>query len=149
MNDLVLLNIATPRQSLFYEEMLLRTFGILSSQFEVLGLRGIKTQVKHTAYDLLKKHHPDVNKHSRKGKGWLKRPSSKSQTSSFHLSKFLIWRDRILNLAYMPMTYQNFERILALKKGFKSTDDIDFGLNGPDNDKTAEILPGQVYIRHG
>ena len=99
------------------------------------------------AYQILKHQHPDVNGRSKKG--FMKHPSMDNPTYSIHLSEILKWRDRILALSHMPMTYQNFEKILELKKGYKSTNDVDFGMNGPDNDKTAGILSGQVLPKYG
>ena len=99
-------------------------FGIKPREIRSLGLRKIKSRAKHTYRKLMFEMHPDS-----KGRRWIYL-YSKGRVP-WNLEKVRKAHQKIQNLRYLPIGKEDadYGAILTLEKGFKSTADVDFGLN--------------------
>lgn len=84
-------------------------FGITDKDIG-LGLRHVKAKVRYVFKKLAKQHHPDTSKRNLK--------------CALTFKDLIKSRDRILAMTIMPITLDNLEIILDIKKGYKSTIDM-------------------------
>ena len=150
MNNMTIqYNLRRFRSEIFPNEAALRAFSICAAEIETLGIGGIKKKTKARFRKFMLANHPDTKKRTAKGMcsvktgTWLKH---ENRSGFEHVSFWFKKYREIMGLKYLPLTPFNFEKILEAQKGFKTTADIDFGLNGPDDyGKTTGLLSGQVH----
>jgi len=111
------------------EKMICGVFGICATEIESCGLREIKRKTKTKFRELMCRYHPDTRKpwHKNGKRTWVKLSNGRS----IHISYWIKRYREVMGLKYLPTTLFNFEKTLEIQKGFKSTKDVDFGLNGP------------------
>jgi len=102
------------------EKSPLKLFGITEDDINRLGLQGIKKKAKRAYRRWAFKIHPDAG-------GKPRYPWNVGEPVT--ITKAKKWRDYIQNLKALPMTSENMDAILEITKGFKTTADIDLGLN--------------------
>jgi len=131
-----------------HQSAYLRYFGIYPDQIKRLGLQKIKKRAKTKFRWLVFQIHPDISQKKLiwdygAGLGVPKRFGSRkplSNKADFARIKRLY--DKIQDLKCLPLNYLDpeFERILDYERGYRTCQDIDFGLNN----HLAEIH-GQQY----
>ena len=106
----------------------LRFFGVTDDQIDSLSLREIKRCAKERYIEYLFKIHPDHG-----GRGYLYRSGEHIDSSGgtkVYVAQLKKLFNRIKNLTYKPLTADNCEKVLKISKGYKTTADVDLGLNG-------------------
>lgn len=91
-----------------------------------LGLRAIKIISRKRLRKAILKAHPDSG-----GRGHLYKTNRGGSWTLITIKTLVNWKDLICGLKYTPETPKNLNQVLHLQKGFKTTNDVDFGLNGP------------------
>ena len=103
----------------------LRIMGISEYDSRKLSLAEIKKIAKQNYHKLIFEIHPD-----RGGKGFFYDhtiPCNTVRVTAWDLKKLI---SCIEGLKFKPMTIDNCNEILEISKGYKTTRDVDFGLNG-------------------
>ena len=96
--------------------------------FDIFELYGITTlqELKHKSRkkfrQLIFQIHPDT--------GTRKTVSRNQSRAGMNIYKLKHYYDKIQKMKYVPMTIGNCEKLLELQKGYKTTADVDLGLNG-------------------
>lgn len=106
----------------------LRFFGVIGDQIDLLSLREIKRCAKNQYIEYLFKIHPD-----RGGRGYLYRSGDHVDNKGgqkVYVAQVKKMFNRVNNLKYKPLTVDNCEKVLEISKEYKTTEDVDFGLNG-------------------
>lgn len=105
----------------------LNMFGIDEDQVDSLSLAEVKKLVRERYVEVVFRIHPDQG-----GKGfttwigYLRVPGG----TRVYIEKVKEMYQRIKSLKHKPMTTANCAEILEITKGYKTTEDVDFGLNG-------------------
>ena len=108
--------------------MSLSFFGISWEDVEKKGLSEIKAIAKRNFRKTVFELHPD----SKKCKTHLWARNEKGSTAKkIGFSELIRRYRRIQRLKYMPITYQNCDRVLKIQRDYRTMEDTDFGLNGP------------------
>jgi len=100
-------------------------------------LREIKEKTRKKFREMVFEVHPDVapvikwgEYCGKKKKTIMVRCPNSIWYRSIHFHQIKQLHDKIQSLKYVPMTHENCNEVLELQKGFKTTKDIDLGLNG-------------------
>ena len=95
--------------------------------FDLYGattLRELKSRARKKFRQIAFQLHPDT------GKKKTARPRENYPGGGMYLHQIKSLHDKIQRMKYVPMTIGNCNELLELQKGYKSTADVDLGLNG-------------------
>lgn len=123
MNELVLKQRNKQRGLLSRGMVPLQRLGITEEMIRGLGLREIKQLAKKEYRRRVLESHPDM----------ISSHTGGVFPGIFTLSILNEAIKRVEEFQFVPVTRDNVESLLELTKGFKTTQDVDFGLNGPED----------------